>query len=135
MQTQAFRWWKMRGLLASLGASMRSMCNSASVTLSPSEHAVLLVLSALSSCHVTCFWFCFGVVLFRVSIVYERLEMHSACRGCTRSSTVIKYKTRAIPGRTMQCFPSSSHQVLEVSFIKPNIRLLRQVPQRAVTLC
>ncbi|KAM9273254.1 presenilin-2 isoform 3-T5 [Cariama cristata] len=45
-----------------------------------------------------------------------------------------KYKKRDSPCRTMQCFHSSSHRILKVSSIKLNFRLLREVPQKGVSL-
>lgn len=93
MQIQAFYWWEVCGLLAAFNAFVRSVCNSTSLALSPSDHAVgACAYCCVPSCHfIVAFGFdCFRVVLFKECIVYQRLERHSGCRECASSSTVIK---------------------------------------------
>lgn len=92
-EIQAFNCWEICGLPAVFSAFVRSMCNSTSLSLSPSDHAAAAcAYCCVSSCHfVVAFGFdCFEVVLFEVSTVHQRLEMHSAHSERARSSTVIK---------------------------------------------
>lgn len=81
------------GLLAAFSAFVKSRRNSASVVLLPFDPAAAACAYCwVSSCHcIVAFGFsCFRIVFFKVSTMHQRLEMHSACRECTSSSTVIK---------------------------------------------